>query len=273
MKTYFNTKTFDALAAQAGLEVTADPADATLLVLGAKKVDYSQFKILRSVYRFGVGTENIDFELLKKRSITVTFPSEREKKILYDSTANFTVYGILTLLFSNAFGNADTWEKAQRDYIGGRVALVVGTGNIGKRVAAKLTPFVKVETYDVLTNKPHELEPFMRRADIITVHMPLDARTKNFFDREKLAWIKDGAIIVNTARGALFDEDALYDKLRATTCRAFFDVFWEEPYNGKLKGLGSDKFFMTPHSASNTKDFINESFKDILTIAKGLKNA
>ena len=66
-------------------------------------------------------------------------------------------------------------------------------------------------------------------------------------------------------------ENALYEKLYTTDCRAFFDVFWEEPYNGRLKTLGSEKFFMSPHSASNTKEFIREGVKDILNIINGLE--
>lgn len=271
MKVYFNTNTFDKLVKEAGIEVTAKPEEAALLVLGAKKVDYSRFAQLKAVYRFGIGTENVDFDFLKKMSIPVYFPGEKAKCILYDSTANFTVYGIMSMLFAGAFGDAEKWVKTQRDYIGNRTALVVGLGNIGRRVAAKLGPFMNVTTYDILQNRPGDLEPLMRRADLLTVHIPLNDHTRNYFDSEKLSWVKDDAIIVNTARGALFDEDALYKKLSQTACCAFFDVFWEEPYNGKLKKLGKEKFFMTPHSASNTKDFINESFREIITIAEELK--
>ena len=146
--------------------------------------------------------------------------------------------------------------------------LVLGLGNIGKRVKTRLAPFMRVVTYDVLYNQPVELEPLMRRADVVTVHIPLMDETRAFFNRERLSWIKDDAIIVNNARGALFDEDALYEKLSNSHCRAFFDVFWKEPYEGKLKSLGKEKFFMTPHSASNTKEFIEEGFNDIQKIVR-----
>ena len=272
MKIYFNTTVFDELIKDNQLEITADPGEANLLVLGAKKVDYSEFANLKAVYRFGVGFDNIDFDFLRKKSIPVYFPSEEAKEILYDSTANFTVYGILRFLYQEALGNVNTWEKKQRSYIGDKIALVIGLGNVGRRVANRLEPFMRVKTYDVLYNKESELEPLVKKADVITVHIPLNDETNRFFDAEKLAWVKDDTIIVNTARGALFDEEALYQKLRNTNCRAFFDVFWQEPYQGRLKNLGSDKFFMTPHSASNTKEFIHQGFRDILNIMRGLKN-
>jgi phosphoglycerate dehydrogenase-like enzyme len=269
-KVYFNTKTFDDLIKNSEINITVDPGAASLLVLGAQKVDYNKFTKLKAVYRFGVGSDNIDFEFLKKRGVPVHFPSRNVLEILYDSTANFTVYGILNCLYRDALGDAETWKKAKRDYAGNKTALVIGSGNIGKKVASKLAVFMKVGTYDILYNKDTELMPLIKEADIVTAHLPLNDNTKCFFDAEKISWIKNGALIVNTARGPLFDENALYDKLKSTDCRAFFDVFWEEPYRGRLKDLGRDKFFMTPHSASNTKDFIAQGFKDILDILKGL---
>lgn len=270
---YSNTPTFDEFIREHNLPVTDNPDEAVFLVLGAKKVDYRAFGRLKAVYRFGTGTDNVDFEFLKQRSIPVYFPADETKHILYDAAANFTVYGILTILYRGAFGDVDSWKKKQRDYIGHKIALVIGVGNIGSRVVEKLSVFMKVHTYDIRANEPEELETLVREADVITIHIPLNNDTKNFFDEEKLSWVKDDAIIINTARGGLFDEDALYRKLQTSDCRAFFDVFWKEPYQGKLKGLGGERFVMTPHSASNTKEFVSAGFREILGIWEGLTNA
>lgn len=271
VKTYFNTKTFDKLLASADLEVTNHPQDAELLVLGAKREDFARFAGLKAVYRFGVGSDNIDFDYLRNKSIPLYFPGEKARKILYEATANFSVYAALSLLYEGALGEIEKWEKKQRVYLGNKSALVIGTGNIGKRVAHKLSVFMKVSTYDSLANKPEELKPLIEAADIITLHLPLNKETQSFFDSEKLSWVKDGCLFINTARGGLFDEDALFDKLNKSACRAFFDVFWQEPYAGRLKYLGGKKFFMSPHSAGNTADFVAAAFEEILNIAKGLK--
>lgn len=273
LKIYFNTHTFDELIRKYKLPVTVNPKEAVLLVLGAKKVNFSEFNNLKGVYRFGIGTENIDFEFLKQRSIRIYFPGEETKKILYDSTANFTVYAILNILYREAFGDTETWKKNERNYIGYKTALVIGTGNIGRRVAEKLKVFMKVKTYDICSNMPEDLEPLVRSVDVITIHIPLNSDTEHFFDERKLSWVKDDAIIVNTARGCLFDENALYNKLQTSNCYAFFDVFWQEPYKGKLKTLGDKRFLMTPHTASNTKEFIMAAFKEILKIWEELANA
>jgi len=65
-KYYFNTKTFDEHIKDHPLDITSNPKDAEILVLGAKKVDYTRFNNIKAIYRFGVGSENIDFEYLKK---------------------------------------------------------------------------------------------------------------------------------------------------------------------------------------------------------------
>jgi len=272
MAIYFNTNTFDAFTEGSNIPITRNFEKANLIVLGSKKPDYSKFTNLKAVYRFGVGTENIDFDFLQKRSIKIFFPSDETKTILYEATANFTVFGILHMLFSNAFGRVDEWKKTQREYIGDKQALIIGTGNIGSRVVKKLTPFVKTGTFDICANTLQELENLIRKADIISVHIPLNDKNENFFDRKKLSWVKNDALLINTARGKLFNENALYEKLTSTNCRAFFDVFWEEPYHGKLKNLGKDRFFMTPHSSSNTLEFLQAGFADILRIWEEMKD-
>jgi phosphoglycerate dehydrogenase-like enzyme len=144
----------------------------------------------------------------------------------------------------------------------------VGCGNIGSRVCKKLTPFLSVKKYDLKYNSPSELKDLVKESDIISVHIPLNEQTRGFFGSERLLWFKDDAIIINTSRGAIFDEDALYNRLMSSDINAAFDVFWKEPYNGKLKNLGKSKFFMTPHTSSQTLEYIKSGFEDILTIAK-----
>ena len=68
--------------------------------------------------------------------------------------------------------------------------------------------------------------------------------------------MKDNAILINTARGTIVDEDALYHELSAGRLRAAFDVFWQEPYNGKLMEYYPARFFMMPHVASTCSGFL-----------------
>jgi phosphoglycerate dehydrogenase-like enzyme len=81
---------------------------------------------------------------------------------------------------------------------------------------------------------------------------------------EKLAWMKPGALLVNTARGPVVDEDALYNALNSRKIRAAFDVFWQEPYHGKLMEFAPERFMVTPHVASTCREFLEGCAKDFL---------
>ena len=75
--------------------------------------------------------------------------------------------------------------------------------------------------------------------------------------------MKKGSTLINTARGALVDENELYKNLKIGKIKAAFDVFWNEPYNGKLKEFYPDPFFMTPHVASTCSSFLKGCREDL----------
>ncbi len=266
MKVFFNTKAFDCIEDKDRLDITGSHSEAEIAVLGAKTIPFQEFTSLKAIYRFGVGRENIPDEVIKKNDPEVFFPGDKTKKILFESTADFTVYLIHHMYFSNKLGVIDSWEKDTRDSISNKNLLVIGLGNIGKLVADKMESTLNVCIYDVRFNQSKELKPLMENADLITLHLPMTEETRNFIDKEKLSWMKNDAVLINTARGPIVNEDALYDKIKSTGLRAAFDVFWEEPYNGKLKNLGNSKFFMTPHTCSQTIEYIREGFNDIKKI-------
>jgi len=266
MKIFFNTKAFDCLKDKHKLDITDIPEEAELVVLGAKPINFAEFKKLRFVYRFGVGRENIPEHVLQQNNLKVFFPSDVTRRILYEATANFTVFLALRMFYSTSLGNIDLWQKYTREYLYNKRFLVIGKGNIGSRVLKKMSVFMSVDSFDIKENKMSELKDKLSISDIVSIHIPVSSDTICFIDREKLSWMKDSAILVNTARGALVDEEALYDRLVSSNMRAAFDVFWEEPYNGNLKQLGNDKFFMTPHTASQTIAYVQAGLKDILNI-------
>ena len=100
------------------------------------------------------------------------------------------------------------------------------------------------------------------KADIVSLHIPYCPENKNFINKTNLAQFKDNAILINTARGPLVNENDLYECLTHTNIRAAFDAFWVEPYRGKLNVYGTSKFFMTPHIASSSIEFIENCYED-----------
>jgi glyoxylate reductase len=93
----------------------------------------------------------------------------------------------------------------------------------------------------------------MRISDVVSVHVPLSAGTIGLISRERLALLKDGATFVNTARGAIVDEQALVDELVSGRITAGLDVFAHEPHVPEAL-LGLDNVVLTPHIASGTAE-------------------
>ena len=84
--------------------------------------------------------------------------------------------------------------------------------------------------------------------------------------------MKDGTLLVNTARAAIVSENALYDELTNGRLLAAFDVFWQEPYNGKLLEIPKDRFIRSPHAASNCKEFLQATAEDFRSFLHLLKS-
>jgi len=263
-----NTATLDKLVPD--LLNTVDAAEAEIAVIGSKPIDLSAMPKLKGIFKCGVGTDNVPFEEAKERGIEICMPSEQTKRYIFEETANFAVYLVFRMLF-NEIGEVDGWVKQSRGFLGNKKVLVMGQGNIGAHVTRKLAPSVEVLTFDVLQNSMDELKGLMEQADVITLHVPLMEATTGFIDAEKLSWIKDGAALVNTARGPVVDEDALYAEIKSGRLRAAFDVFWKEPYEGKLKQFHPERFLMSPHVSSNCENFLTGLASDFVAFQSRLK--
>ena len=253
MKYWKNTATIDALVPD--LLNMVDAVEAEIAVIGSKPIDLATMPKLKGIFKCGVGTDNVPFDEAKARGVEICMPSEQTRRYIFEETANFAVYLVFQMLYANV-GEVDGWVKQPRGFLGNKKVLVIGQGNIGTHVARKLVPSVNILTFDVLQNTMNELQGLMADADVITLHVPLMETTIGFIDIEKLSWMKDGAALVNTARGPVVDEDALYAEIESGRLRAAFDVFWKEPYEGKLKQFHPERFLMSPHVSSNCENFL-----------------
>ncbi|MBC8442654.1 MAG: hydroxyacid dehydrogenase [Proteobacteria bacterium] len=265
MNIWSNTKTLDEF-----IDTIDNKEDADIILLGSKSVDLDEFPNARGIFRVGVGEDNVPFEEARKRNIRVEFPSEYTTSFIYEETANFTCYMIMKMLYSSV-GCVDTWTKESRKAFSRYNLLVIGNGTIGSMVTHKMCNFMNVEVFDILTHKNKDLKQFMLDADCVSLHIPLTDDNENFIDKEKLSWMKGGSSLINTSRGAIVSEDALYNAIKNDGIRASFDVFWKEPYNGKLKEFLDDGFYMTPHIASTNKEFLSNSAKDLMAFTHSLE--
>jgi len=253
MKIWKNTATLDGY--DDGLDFTNLKHEAEIVLMGGKPISLDEFPNLKGIFRAGIGRDNVPIREAEAKGILVRFPSKGTIAIIYEETATFACGLILRMLYGTV-GTLDPWQKHDRVQLADRVLLVIGTGNIGGRVAEKMRGFLKVQTYDVLQKSASELEDMIALADCITLHMPKNEKTNHYMDAEKLSWMQDSAVLINTARGDIVDEDALYAEIESGRLRTAFDVYWQEPYQGKLKEFHPERFYMTPHVASTCSGFL-----------------
>ena len=131
--------------------------------------------------------------------------------------------------------------------------------------------FIKVLKFDTLQDNLSSLPDLIKQSDCITLHIPMNKDNENFMSKERLSLMKNNAVLINTARGAIVDENALYNEIKSQRLRCAFDVFWKEPYNGKLKAYHPEFFFMSPHIASTCDEFLIGCRKGLDNLIKELR--
>ena len=260
MKIWKNTSTLAGF--EKGLNFTESKKDADIVLMGSKYIKINQFPNLKGIFRAGVGRDNVPEEEAQENGIIVRFPSQKTIDIIFEETSSFTCSLIFRMLY-NDVGTIDPWIKVPRVQMYMKNLLVIGTGKIGNRVAELMKSFIRVTTFDILQNETSELKSMVEKADCISLHIPKSDDNISFFDREKLSWMKNNSTLINAARGAIVDEDALFAELQNGRIKAAFDVYWHEPYNGKLKEFYPDQFYMTPHIASTCRGFIEGCRKNL----------
>ncbi len=269
MLVWKNTATLDGY--DQGLHFTNSKKDADIAILGSKSISLADFPNLRGIFRAGLGSDNVPEKEAKEKGIEIRYPSNKTVEIIFEETARFTCSLIFRALYDNV-GTLNPWIKEPRYQLSKKTLLVIGLGRIGSRVAQLMDPFMYVTTFDILKNQNSDLKLLLHQADCITLHIPKNEDNISFIDAEKLSWLKNGAALVNTARGAIVDEDALYTELQSGRLIAAFDVYWTEPYKGKLTEFYPGLFYMTPHVASTCVGFLKGCRNDIIALIEDIDN-
>jgi glyoxylate reductase len=236
-----------------GVEIA--PADAPgpdvdVLVVLNEPVDFELYPSLRLIANYSVGYDRIDVAAATDRGVAVT----NTPGVLDAATADLALALMLAARRGVVTGDrlirAGGWSGLRdgREVSGATLA-IVGAGRIGSAVARRAAGF-DMRILPVRRNEG-DLDAALREADIVTLHVPLNAETRGLLSRERLALLKDGGTLVNTARGAVVDEEALVAELVSGRITAGLDVFTHEPHVPPgLLGLPNVVF--TPHIASDT---------------------
>jgi D-3-phosphoglycerate dehydrogenase len=253
------------------LPLLGDVSGIALSATPYRRTELDASPAMQVVARIGVGFDAVEVPAL----------SERKIPLLTTGIANSTSVAEQAVFFIMAIAKRvaemDAMVKQGRwndrfviipSQLSGKTALVVGFGRIGTRSAKRLAalemnvlvydPFVPAAT---ITAAGHEavtdLDAALPRADYVTVHCPKSPATIDMFDAARLARMKKGAGLVNTARGGIVNEDALYDALTSGHLRgAGLDVFDEEPAPASKKILSLASVFAAPHMAGVTVESI-----------------
>ncbi|MEI7998546.1 MAG: phosphoglycerate dehydrogenase [Candidatus Omnitrophota bacterium] len=233
-----------------------------------------QAKGLKVISRVGVGLDNVDQSAAGARNILIF----NTPGVLTDAVAELTLGLMLAALRKVSFldrkMHTGQWEKVSGALLKGKLVGLIGFGHIGQRVATLVKAFgAEVLFFDVcktnsLDAQQVELEQLIRTADIISLH---SSGKECLIEANEISQMKQGVIIVNTARGILIDEGALAQGLSSgkVGCAAL-DVFTQEPYQGPL--LKFDNVIMTPHIGSSAKEArIMMEKMAVENLLKGLK--
>ncbi|MHC1692654.1 MAG: phosphoglycerate dehydrogenase [Sphaerochaetaceae bacterium] len=212
---------------------------------------------LKIISRCGVGLDNIDFDSAKKYKIVIKNTPNAPTQAVAEMTVALMLSWLRNIPSGDRALKKNEWQKKTGCLLGGKTIGIIGCGRIGTRVASLIKPFgVVLLGYDPYCQKHDiwemvELNQLLKKSDIISIHVPLTDITRNLIDAEALSLMKETALLVNTARGPIVDEEALYNALiQKKIGGAALDVFNEEPYTGFFSGLG-DNVILSPHQSSN----------------------
>jgi phosphoglycerate dehydrogenase-like enzyme len=221
---------------------------------------------LKVIGKYGVGLDMIDMDAMTKYGVRLGWLKGVNKR----SVSELVVSSAIALLHQTIFANAEVrrgeWYQVKGRQLSDCTVGIIGCGNIGKDIIKLLKPFnCKILSNDLL-NFPKfykdnnveavGLEELLQRADIVTLHLPLNQSTRNILNNNMLELMREDAILINFARGGLIDEAVLKERLLSEKLAgAALDVFEVEPPTdlefAKLKNV-----LVTPHIGGSTEEAI-----------------
>ena len=276
-----DTKPLELLNA-AGIEVNINPIGRKLteleladliqgheiLIAGTEKITdlvLDKASELKLIARVGIGLDSVDLWAARKRNIKVSYTPDAPSP----AVAELTIALVLSLLrhvqLSNYRMKSGVWHRYFGKRICDSIVGVIGIGRIGTLVISHLLNFgcKKILINDINVGVPEEFKSesvewcnkkeIYKCADVISLHVPLTAKTLNMITKKDLETMKPGACLVNTSRGGIVNEKDLESVLKTGHLSGVaLDVFEQEPYDGPLAQI--DRCILTAHMGSMSQD-------------------
>ena len=236
---------------------------------------------VRFIQKLGAGIDNVDLEACRAHGVAVARLQAGNASQVAEHTIMLMLAALRRLTYFDRETRAGNWLRAEgrgtQRQLKGKTVGLIGLGAIGREVARRLVGF-DVETiyHDIRRPEPElevrlqarfcELEDLLRASDVVSLHVPLTAETRNMLGARRLRLLKPGATIINCARGGLADQAVLCDALERNAIFAVaLDTFDDEPLRASPL-FERDDVVVTPHVAGATlENFVN-------IFGRGLRN-
>jgi len=226
----------------------------------------SRLPQLQVIGKYGVGLDMIDLEAMRRHGKRLGWTGGVNRRSVAELVVALAVMMLRGLPEANREVLSGTWRHTVGRQLSDRTVGIIGCGHVGQEVIRLLRPFgCRVLAHDILDisgfcndagAESVGLQTLLKRADVISLHIPLDDSTSNILSAERLKIIEPGSILINTARGGLVDETALKLALQnGEIAAAAFDVFSDEPPTDE-ELLRLPNFFATPHLGGSAAEAI-----------------
>ena len=238
---------------------------------------------LRAISRLGVGIDNIDLEFAKQKGIRVyktwTTPAPAVAELVLGLMLDLA----RKISYQNNTLKSGKWKKEMGNLLQGKTLGIVGLGTIGKT----LVKLVKGFNFNILAFDLYQDDLFAKnygvnycnlgtllgKSDIVSIHLNLSDETNGLMNEERINSLKPECILINTSRGEILDEKALYTVLKEKKILgAGLDVFNDEPYAGPLTELNN--VVLTPHIGAYAKELrVQMEIEAVENLIRGLNEA
>lgn len=266
-------------------------ADAVMIREASLPAAYIQaLERCKAIVRYGVGVDNIDLPAAKDQGIYVANVPDYGSEDVAEHALALLMASVRRITSRNMQVHNGQWNIGQAEpmyRMSGKVLGIVGFGRIARCLATKASgiglrtilvcdPQLDAVAAEAAGVVKVSLEDLCREADLISLHVPLSSKTRHLIGRDQLALMKPSTVLINTSRGGLIDEDALYDALfHQRLFAAGLDVFETEPVKADNPLLSLPNVICTDHTAWFTEESVIElqrkAAQEVLRVFEGNK--
>ncbi|MBS1272076.1 MAG: D-3-phosphoglycerate dehydrogenase [Candidatus Marinimicrobia bacterium] len=222
---------------------------------------------LRVIGRAGVGVDNVNLDTATLRGVIVMNTPTGNTNAATEQTMALMLAAARKIAPAHEALKEGRWDREK--FLGrelrDKTLGIIGLGRIGQGVAKRAAsfdmeilgydPYLSDEQFDTLNINKTSLDDIFAHADVLTAHVPINEQTRNLIDAEAIAKMKDEVILVNCARGGVYNEEAVAEGLRSGKIGAIgFDVFAKEPLDPDHPFLEFDNAVLTPHLGASTRE-------------------